>query len=88
MNGSSLSIQDREIDPVEVEPVAGCPNHGANASRAEINLPNWFGQTGRVRQNRMSGRVGRQVHAVMFDVGIDQIKKRAIGGISARQTIG
>jgi hypothetical protein len=70
MNGSSLSIQDREIDPVEVEPVAGCPNHRANASRAEIKSPNWFGQRG-VRQNCMSGRVGWQVHAVMFDVGID-----------------
>jgi hypothetical protein len=88
MNGRSLSIQDREIDPVEVEPIAGCPNHGANASRAEIKLPHWFRQTGRVRHNRMRGRVGRQVHAVTCDVGIDQIEKRAIGGISARQTIG
>ena len=77
MDRLAVRIEHGNLDPAEVEAVAGGPDHRTDAVGADIKLPQRFGDAARIRQHRAGGRIFRHVQGVTFDMGIRHVEEAA-----------
>src|SRR4051794_8250923 len=81
-------IQYRDIDPAEIDAVAGGPDHRTDALLAKVETGQRRGDARRVGQHRTGGRVVGQLEAVSFDIRVHHVEEVHIAGIPVRESFG
>ena len=83
----SVLLQNREIDPAEIEFVSGRPDHGAEADGAAVELAQRFDDAWRLWTPCARPGFGGMAQPVLFDKLIHPVEEAAIGGIAIGEVL-
>src|SRR5262245_22777619 len=92
MLGRAVTVEDGQLDPAEVEGVAGCPNNRADPGGAIVQLSQRPQHTGGIAKSGASSWFDWQRDPALLDIGVCPMQKSVVGGVAVgeagRQIVG
>ena len=78
-------VEGVDLQPAEVEPVAGRPDDGGDPRRLEVEREDRIGHAVGIGRHDAGLRLLRQVEAVARDIGVRLVEHREVVGVAGRE---
>src|SRR5436309_1475387 len=88
MQRFAAAVQAGNVDPAEIDAVAGGPDHRADVVGVQVEAAQWVADAGRIGQYRAGAGFLRKIQAAAPDVRIDHVEEGGVDEVATGQALG